>query len=57
MAINTSGNVTYDSRSLIIDGQRKMLLSGSVHYPRSSVAEWPLIIKAAKDAGVNVIGK
>lgn len=28
-------NVTYDHRSLIIDGQRKLLISGSIHYPRS----------------------
>lgn len=28
--------VTYDGRSLIIDGQRKILLSGSIHYPRST---------------------
>lgn len=30
------GNVTYDGRSLIIDGQRKILFSGSIHYPRST---------------------
>ena len=29
-------NVTYDGRSLIIDGQRKLLFSGSIHYPRST---------------------
>lgn len=28
--------VTYDGRSLIIDGQRKILFSGSIHYPRST---------------------
>lgn len=30
------GDVTYDGRSLIIDGQRKILFSGSIHYPRST---------------------
>ena len=30
------GNVTYDGRSLIIDGQHKILFSGSIHYPRST---------------------
>lgn len=30
------GEVTYDGRSLIIDGQRKLLFSGSIHYPRST---------------------
>lgn len=28
--------VTYDGRSLIIDNQRKILFSGSIHYPRST---------------------
>jgi len=27
--------ITYDSRSLIINGKRELLFSGSVHYPRS----------------------
>nr|GMD74492.1 beta-galactosidase 16-like isoform X1 [Ipomoea batatas] len=29
-------DVTYDGRSLIIDAQRKLLFSGSIHYPRST---------------------
>ena len=29
-------SVPYDARSLIIDGQRELLFSGSVHYPRST---------------------
>jgi len=39
-AISTSrvihGDVTYDGRSLIINGERKILFSGSIHYPRST---------------------
>jgi hypothetical protein len=31
-----AGNVTYDGRSLIIDGQHTILFSGSIHYPRST---------------------
>lgn len=27
--------VTYDGRSLIINGKRELLFSGSIHYPRS----------------------
>ena len=30
------GGVTYDGRSLIINGKRKILFSGSIHYPRST---------------------
>ncbi|KAF7128961.1 hypothetical protein RHSIM_Rhsim10G0128000 [Rhododendron simsii] len=29
-------NVTYDGRSLIIDGKHTLLFSGSIHYPRST---------------------
>ena len=29
-------NVTYDHRALVIDGKRKVLVSGSLHYPRST---------------------
>lgn len=28
-------NVSYDSRSLIIDGRRQLLISAAIHYPRS----------------------
>lgn len=29
-------NVTYDHRALVIDGRRRVLVSGSIHYPRST---------------------
>lgn len=29
-------NVSYDHRALIIDGQRRMLISGGIHYPRAT---------------------
>lgn len=38
-----ANNVTYDSRSLIIDGQRKLLISAAIHYPRSVPAVSSLI--------------
>lgn len=28
--------VEYDSNAIIIDGQRKIIISGSIHYPRST---------------------
>lgn len=28
--------VTYDRKSLLINGQRRILISGSIHYPRST---------------------
>ncbi|KAK9037584.1 hypothetical protein V6N11_022490 [Hibiscus sabdariffa] len=40
LLVNTTrageGNVSYDGRSLIINGQRKLLFSGSIHYSRST---------------------
>ncbi|XP_062094078.1 beta-galactosidase 6 isoform X2 [Humulus lupulus] len=48
-------NVTYDGRSLIIDGHRRLLFSGSIHYPRSTPEMWPYLIKKAKEGGVDVI--
>lgn len=30
-----TGTVTYDHRAIVINGQRRILISGSIHYPRS----------------------
>ncbi|CAK9174393.1 unnamed protein product [Ilex paraguariensis] len=48
-------NVTYDHRALVIDGQRKLLISGSIHYPRSTPDMWPDLIQKSKDGGLDVI--
>ncbi|TKY73791.1 Beta-galactosidase 10 [Spatholobus suberectus] len=53
--VASSGNVTYDGRSLIIDGHRKLLISASIHYPRSVPAMWPGLVQTAKEGGVDVI--
>ena len=29
-------SVTYDHKALVIDGKRRILISGSIHYPRST---------------------
>ncbi|KAG4938605.1 hypothetical protein JHK82_044398 [Glycine max] len=47
--------VTYDARSLIINGERRVIFSGAVHYPRSTVQMWPDIIQKAKDGGLDAI--
>ncbi|XP_071737208.1 beta-galactosidase 5-like [Rutidosis leptorrhynchoides] len=48
-------SVTYDKKSLIINGQRKILFSGSIHYPRSTPEMWEDLIQKAKDGGLDVI--
>ncbi|EXB60111.1 Beta-galactosidase 16 [Morus notabilis] len=50
-----AGNVTYDGRSLVIDGQHRILFSGSIHYPRSTPEMWPSLIAKAKEGGIDVI--
>ncbi|KAL1201285.1 Beta-galactosidase 2 [Cardamine amara subsp. amara] len=51
----TKAVVSYDHKALIINGQRRILLSGSIHYPRSTPEMWPDLIKKAKDGGLDVI--
>ncbi|XP_023734592.1 beta-galactosidase 6 [Lactuca sativa] len=48
-------NVSYDGRSLIIDGQRTILFSGSIHYARSTPDMWPSLIAKAKQGGLDAI--
>ncbi|KAJ9551096.1 hypothetical protein OSB04_015141 [Centaurea solstitialis] len=55
MAVVEGAEVTYDGRSLIINGQRQILFSGSIHYPRSTPDTWPSLIAKAKEGGLDVI--
>uniref|UniRef100_I1M4L8 Beta-galactosidase n=1 Tax=Glycine max TaxID=3847 RepID=I1M4L8_SOYBN len=48
-------NVEYDHRALVIDGKRRVLISGSIHYPRSTPEMWPDLIQKSKDGGLDVI--
>lgn len=29
-------SVSYDSKAIVVNGQRRILISGSIHYPRST---------------------
>ncbi|KAI4330678.1 hypothetical protein MLD38_028940 [Melastoma candidum] len=49
------GSVSYDSRAITINGQRRILISGSIHYPRSTPEMWPDLIQKAKEGGLDVI--
>ncbi|KAJ3142024.1 Beta-galactosidase 6 [Irineochytrium annulatum] len=48
-------NVTYDHRSLIINGERAMLIVGTIHYPRSTPTMWRQLLRRSKEAGINTI--
>ncbi|KAH7567212.1 hypothetical protein JRO89_XS07G0032600 [Xanthoceras sorbifolium] len=47
--------VTYDNKAILINGQRRILISGSIHYPRSTPDMWEDLIQKAKDGGLDVI--
>nr|CAG30724.1 putative beta-galactosidase precursor [Hordeum vulgare] len=47
--------VSYDERSLLIDGKRDLFFSGAIHYPRSPPDMWHKLLKTAKDGGLNTI--
>jgi beta-galactosidase GanA len=51
----SASTVSFDGRSFIIDGQRKLFVSGSIHYPRAPRNEWSTILQQAKDSGINII--
>ncbi|KAL1810172.1 hypothetical protein ACET3Z_027162 [Daucus carota] len=48
-------SVTYDSKAIVINGQRRILISGSIHYPRSTPEMWEDLIVKAKQGGLDVI--
>ncbi|EOA38915.1 hypothetical protein CARUB_v10011312mg, partial [Capsella rubella] len=47
--------VSHDGRAITIDGHRRILLSGSIHYPRSTPEMWPDLIKKGKEGGLDAI--
>ncbi|XP_031105346.1 beta-galactosidase-like [Ipomoea triloba] len=53
----SSGNasVSYDKNAFIVNGHRKILISGSIHYPRSTPEMWPDLLQKAKEGGLDVI--
>ncbi len=47
--------ISYDSRAILIEGKRMILLSGSIHYPRSTPGMWPELMRKSRKAGLNTI--
>ncbi|RCV18459.1 hypothetical protein SETIT_3G302400v2 [Setaria italica] len=48
-------NVTYDHRAVILGGERRMLVSAGLHYPRATPEMWPSLIAKCKEGGADVI--
>ena len=49
----SSYTVTYDERSFLINKKRTIVLSGSVHYPRSTPGMWDYIFDEMVEDGLN----
>ncbi|KPK96844.1 MAG: hypothetical protein AMK75_07810 [Planctomycetes bacterium SM23_65] len=47
--------VSYDHRAIKIDGKRTLILSGAIHYPRSTPGMWSELFKRSRDAGLNTV--
>lgn len=47
--------VSWDSQSLIINGERVVPVMGEIHYSRLPEAEWPTAVRRMKDGGVTII--
>ena len=47
--------VSYDKRSLRLNDEPVLFMSGSIHYPRSTPAMWPILMNAAREDGINMI--
>ena len=47
--------IGFDARAILIDQQRKLLLAGAIHYPRSTPGMWPALFKRSREAGLNTI--
>ncbi|MES2200749.1 MAG: beta-galactosidase, partial [candidate division FCPU426 bacterium] len=47
--------ITFDSKSFMADGERRLILSGEVHYFRTPRAEWKTVLQEAKNCGLNAI--
>lgn len=48
-------NVSYDKRSLLVNGERSYFASVGVHYPRFSEGQWDDIFLKAKNDGYNMV--
>ncbi|WOL07224.1 beta-galactosidase 1-like [Canna indica] len=50
-----STTISHDGRAMVIDGERRILISGSIHYPRSTPEMWPDLIQKSKEGGLDTI--
>jgi hypothetical protein len=47
--------VSYDARSLLLNGSHTLILSGSIHYPRTTPQQWADLFDKALNDGFNAV--
>ena len=47
--------VSFDERSVLLNGRRMLLACGEIHYPRSTRAMWPTLLERSKSLGLNSV--
>ncbi len=47
--------VSYDSRAVLVNGQRQLIISGEMHYARSPREMWPTLLDRSKEMGINTV--
>ncbi|GAB4846757.1 Beta-galactosidase 7 [Ancistrocladus abbreviatus] len=52
---SSSTIVSHDGRAITINGVRRIIQSGSIHYPRSTPEMWPDLIRKAKEGGLDAV--
>ncbi|KAJ6856818.1 hypothetical protein NC651_038488 [Populus alba x Populus x berolinensis] len=52
---SSATTVDYDSNAIIINGERKIIFAGAIHYPRSTPEMWPELFQKAKEGGIDAI--
>ena len=55
LQIVLSKAVSFDSRSILLNGKQEIILAGTIHYPRSTPDMWPELFAETKAAGLNAI--
>src|SRR5664279_1513689 len=51
----TGRSISFDERSVLVNGRRMLISGGEIHYPRSTRAMWPVILERSKALGLNTI--
>lgn len=47
--------ITWDAKSLLVDGHRMMPVMGEMHYSRIPATEWKIELEKMKEGGVNIV--